>query len=71
MIYNIPEKYKELTLTATSYNRKVAVEIPRDSDANEVFEAFKTIMIGLTFHEKSFDRAVADYYHEHNLNTHE
>ena len=61
------DKYTELTLTASAYNRKVNVELPKDSDANTVFEAFKTLMVGLTFTEKAFDDAVATYFYEHEL----
>ncbi len=61
------DKYKELTLTASAYNRKVNVELPKDSDANTVFEAFKTLMVGLTFSEHMFNDAVATYFYEHEL----
>jgi len=61
------DKYKELTLTASVYNRKVNVELPNDSDANTVFEAFKTLMVGLTFSEKAFDDAVVYYFYEYGL----
>lgn len=64
-MYNL--KYKELTLTASNYDRKISVEIPMDSDANEVFTAFKTLMIGLTFHDKSFNDAVVHYFYENEL----
>ena len=61
------DKYKELTLTASAYNRKVSVELPNDCDANTLFEAFKTLMVGLTFTEKAFDDAVVNYFYEHEL----
>ena len=61
------DKYKELTLTASAYNRQVIVELPKDSDANTVFEAFKTLMVGLTFSENAFDGAVVNYFYEHGL----
>ena len=61
------DKYTELTLTASAYNRKVNVELPKDSDANTVFEAFKTLMVGLTFSEHMFDDAVINYFYEHEL----
>jgi hypothetical protein len=60
-------KFNELTLTASSYNRKISVEIPMDSTSNEVFEAFKTLMVGLTFHEDAFNDAVVNYFYEHGL----
>ena len=61
-------KFNELTLTASSYNRKISVEIPMDSTSNEVFEAFKTLMVGLTFHEDAFNDAVVNYFYENELN---
>jgi len=61
------DKYTELTLTASAYNRKVSVELPKDCEANTVFEAFKTLMVGLTFTERMFDDAVATYFYEHEL----
>jgi hypothetical protein len=61
------DKYKELTLMASAYNRKVKVELPNDCDANTVFEAFKTLMVGVTFTEKAFDDAVIYYFYEHGL----
>ena len=61
------DKYKELTLTASAYNRKVSVQLPKDCEPNTVFEAFKTLMVGLTFSEKAFDDAVVYYFYEHGL----
>ena len=61
------DKYKELTVTASAYNRKVSVELPIDCDANTVFEAFKTLMVGLTFTERAFDDAVVNYFYEREL----
>ena len=61
------DKYTELTLTASAYNRKVSVHLPEDCDANTVFEAFKTLMVGLTFSEHMFNDAVVNYFYEHGL----
>jgi hypothetical protein len=66
MYYNKP-KYDVTTITVTSYDRKVSIEIPLDSDAHEVFDTFKTIMVGMTFHEQTFNDMVAAYFYEHNL----
>lgn len=60
-------EYKNLTLTASSYNKKTTLEIPMDSNANEVFEAFKTLMIGLQYPLQAFDNAVISYYEEYDL----
>lgn len=60
-------KYDVTTLSATSYNRKVSVEIPLDADAFEVLEACKALMVGMTFHPESFDKAIVQYYYEYGL----
>lgn len=60
-------EYNKLTLTASSYNRKLTIELPMDSNNTEVFEAFKALMVGLTFSEQSFDNAVTQYFYEHGL----
>lgn len=71
MFYNMygidKYKYKKLTLTASAYNRKVSVHLPKDCEANTVFEAFKTLMVGLTFSERMFDDAVVNYFYEREL----
>lgn len=54
-------KYEELTLTATNYNTKVSVELPSDSDANEVFAAMQTLFTGIGFAEQSFKDVVMEY----------
>ena len=40
------QKYKELTISATSYNRKVSIELPCDSELSEVVDAFEALMVG-------------------------
>ena len=60
-------EYTRMTLTASSYNTKVSVQLPMDSDAHEVFAAFKTLMVGLTFSPQSFDDAVLNYVYENGL----
>ena len=70
-MYNHDYEYNKLTLTASNYNTKISIELSMDSDANVVFEAFKTLMVGLTFLPESFDNAVLNYVDEHGLNTEE
>ena len=60
-------EYNKLTLTASSYNRKLSIELPVDSNNTEVFDAFKALMVGLTFSEQSFDNAVTQYFYEQGL----
>ena len=64
-------KYDNLTLTASVYNRKLALELPMDSNADEVFDAFKALMVGMTFSEKTFNDAVVRYFYEQELNNDE
>lgn len=66
-MFNTRHKYQETTLTASSYNTKISIEIPLDASAKDYFDAFKTLMIGLTFSPEAFDNAVVDYMEEHNL----
>lgn len=63
-------EYKNLTLTASSYNKKITLELPMDSNADEVFEAFKALMVGLTFLPEAFDNSVINYYNEYELGKH-
>ena len=66
-MYTPKPKYAVTTFTVTSYDRKVSIEIPLDSNAFEVFETFKTLMVGMTFTEQMFNDAVIGYYFEHEL----
>lgn len=43
------QKYKELTLTASSYNRKLSIEIPCDSEIGELVDAFEALVVGLGY----------------------
>ena len=63
----IKYKYDITTMSVSSYDRKVSIEIPVDCDANEVFAAFKTLMVGMTFSDGAFDQAVINYFFENEL----
>ena len=67
MHYNNQYTYNVMTLTASSYDRKISIEIPKDSTADEVFSVFKSLMVGLTFTEETFDDAVVNYFYENQL----
>lgn len=41
--------YQVTTISASSYDRKISVEIPLDATAEELMDAFATLMKGLTF----------------------
>ena len=43
------QKYKELTLTATSYNRKISIEIPCDTEMGELVDACEALVVGLGY----------------------
>lgn len=43
------KKYDVTTLTASSYNRKISIELPLDASAYDLMEAFATLMKGLSF----------------------
>lgn len=43
------QKYNELTLTASSYNRKISIEIPCDSEMGELVDAFEALVVGLGY----------------------
>lgn len=49
---------ERLTLTGQSYNNKITVEISADCDIHEFLDACKTIAIGLTYHEKSWEMGI-------------
>lgn len=61
------DKYNTTTLTASAYNRKVSVELPLDCSANELLDAFRAIMIGLTYSPDGFNDAILNYVDEHEL----
>lgn len=69
-MFSKPCKYQETTLTISSYNTKITIEIPSDSSANDYFEAFRTLMIGMGFLPQSFDDVLEAYYTE-NIETRE
>jgi len=48
------QKYKELTLTATSYNRKTSIEIPCDSELGQLVDAFEALVVGLGYNLDSW-----------------
>lgn len=54
-------KFNELTLTATNYNREVTVKIPQDSNLDEVFEAFQTIVKGLGYNEMGLKDVICEW----------
>ncbi len=61
---NNTDKFTRLTLEQN--DRKVVWEVPYDDVTGEdMMQAIRTIMIGMTFHEHTIESAMADYLHEH------
>lgn len=54
------QKYKELTLTATSYNRKISIELPCDTEMGELVDACETLVIGLGYGLESWKDAIME-----------
>lgn len=69
-MFNHKYMYEKMTLTAASYNNKVTVELPLDASSEEMFHAFRTLMIGLTYPPTAFDNEVATYYFDYGLGKH-
>ena len=59
-------KFNELTLTATNYNREVTVKIPQDSNLDELFDAFQTIVKGLGYSETGLKDVICEWAELHN-----
>ena len=57
-MYPLEKKYPDLVVTASNYDRKISVELPSDVGLDELFEAFKTIALGLTYHADSWDNHI-------------
>lgn len=57
--------YPHTTVTAQAYNRKISVELSLDATIDEVLDAFKTIALGMTFHETSWKNAIIELAHEY------
>jgi hypothetical protein len=64
-------KFNELTLTATNYNREVTVKIPQDSNLDELFDAFQTIVKGLGYNETGLKDVICEWAELHNRNDEE
>lgn len=62
-------EYEKLTLSAQSYNNKVTVELPRDSNLSDFLEGCKTLAVGITYSEATWRDmiiALADEYRSEN-----
>ena len=63
-MYNEEKKFTRLTLEQN--NRKIVWEIPyNDPNGEDMMEAIRTIMIGMTFSDKSVESSMVDYINEH------
>ena len=59
------KKYDVTTLTATSHNRKISIELPLDADAYDLMEAFATLMKGLSFPDGVWEEVIRNLANEH------
>ena len=57
-MYPLEKKYPELVITASNYDRKISMEMSSDSSMEELFEAFKTIALGLTYQSEGWDNYI-------------
>jgi hypothetical protein len=51
-------KYEVTTISASSYDRKISVELPLDATMEEIMDAFGTIVKGLTFPDGVWEDAI-------------
>lgn len=57
---------KPTTISATQYDTKVTIEIDHsDTDVDELFDAFQTILLGLGYHESAFKNWVVERAEEY------
>jgi hypothetical protein len=54
----------KIKLSAETDTRKITIEIPCDADINEVLDSMRTLAIGLTYHEDSWDAAIQEKANE-------
>jgi hypothetical protein len=47
--------YNLTTLTASAYDKKISIELPLDANAEEIMDAFATILKGLTFPDGAWE----------------
>jgi hypothetical protein len=65
-MYNKYEHNKTV-VSAQAYNNKVTVELPIDANLNDLMDAFRTLVIGLTYSPDSWEHVImqlADEYRE-------
>jgi len=67
MIYKSTTDFiKPTIITAQQYGTKVSVEIDHsDTDIDELFDAFQTLVIGLGYHESAWKQWIVDRAEEY------
>jgi hypothetical protein len=50
----------KIILTATNSTTMHAIELSQDSGIDELFNAFRSILIGLTYHNSTIDNHILD-----------
>jgi hypothetical protein len=54
----------KIKLSAETDTRKITIEIPCDADINELMDNMRTLALGLTYHEDSWDEAIQEKANE-------
>lgn len=63
---SIADFIKPTIITGQQYGTKVSVEINHsDTDIDELFEAFKTIVVGLGYHDSAWKQWIVDTAYEY------
>jgi len=50
----------KITFTVTAYGCKHTIEMGEDADIEQMFTAFRAILVGLTYPEKVIDNHIAE-----------
>jgi len=54
----------KIVFTVTAYGNKHTIELSGDSDIEQMFTAFRSILVGLTYPEKVIDNHIAQLAEE-------
>jgi hypothetical protein len=61
----------KIILTATNSTTMHAIELSQDAGIDELFNAFKSLLIGLTYHNSTIDNHILDMSETIKLNDNE
>jgi hypothetical protein len=54
----------KIVFSVTAYGIKHTIELSEDSDIEQMFTAFRAILVGLTYHEKVINNHIAQLAEE-------